>query len=233
MAVDRLALRGDRAVQRPAAANDTPAGLVASVAQRLERLFVAERDRHDRVAVVPRLQTNRNLAFDAFVKRQIRLPARFQLPHRLVRQAVPPFDLTRFDLQKAHERLDVRVRAALQEDLRLRFGGLAGSRSCVRLRHDHAELPAYPVLARRGRVRIEDIALVQHRIGNVERRRKVVHRCAFARSISRCIAASQVGKPVEILYRRSSSKRSRSTRIHAELGNDASTASRHTDTGSG
>ena len=150
-------------------------------------------------------------------------------------------------LQEPDDDLQARLAGVLEDALGLRDGGLRGVGRRVRGRHEHAELPPAPVLGRGGAVRIQDVALVEDRVGDaadgVEGHGRIASPGSAAALGSDPVSArppsasrasrveSQVGRARLALNADSSSSVSRLQRSHALLGKWMSTRSRQMLTG--
>src|SRR4029077_1901861 len=99
----------------------------------------------------------------------------------------------------------------------------------------HSELPARLILSRGGAVRVKQVPLVQHRVGNgacmVPAGSHEISRIAEFAASSEVIASSKPSRPRAERYAASASMVSRSSRTHPVFGKCCWIRSRQTDTG--
>ena len=173
----------DRAAQRPAAA-DQPADQLAVAVAHSRRVAAVDVERRAR----PRTgrHVEHDLPLDRLVPGRSGVPSTSSASTGTNRVAGPPVDRARWTCRNRSSHAERACRRSRSSDaLGLRARALGRVDRGVRRRHHHAELPAAAVLRRRGPVRVEHVALVEHRVGDLARTRVEIHGAASSRSARR------------------------------------------------
>ena len=106
-----------------------------------------------------------HLALGRLVEGEVGRLAAPQFVDRLPAVALGALDAPRVDVEEAQPQVRHGLPGSLQETLGQARRGLGGGGEPRR--HEHPELPADPVLGRRGPVGVEQVALVEHRVGHL------------------------------------------------------------------
>ncbi len=226
-------LRGEvqHRVERLTLAHDPADGRACGVADRL--LGALGRD-PDRDALLARGQPRHvhrgvDLHLDGLVPAEQPLPGDRELRDRGEPVALGALHRLALDVQEPHPDVQDGAVPGFEQHLclvRRRFPALGPAR-----RHQHAELPAHLVLRGGRPVRVEQVALEQHCVGDAEGGVEDCHSSTPACLSSAAKAASHVGSAPRALNRCSASSVSRCTRIQPLPGKKRSINSRHTATG--
>ena len=164
------------------------------------------------------------LVLNSFVEGRVLSPRYRQRMHVAPFAAGLSLDEAPLHLQEPDSHVDLSVVSAIEQALGLRPAGLCRVHRRPAGRHQDAELEPHLILLGSLVIRVQQIALVQDRVGDLPGVLEIPRRhggppARSAASASRaCIVASHVGRPLAILNRSSSSNVAVLSRSQALLG---------------